>query len=113
MVVDGDGRPRAGWTPCSPTATAGRSSTGRPAPSPPEPTAEAAAVQLAAYRLAWARIAGIPDDQLHTVRAAFHYVRANETVAPVDLLDADGLAALIAGRPPTVASPDRPANVRA
>ena len=41
--------------------------------------------------------ADIPDDQLHTVRAAFHYVRSNETVTPVDLLDADGLAALIAG----------------
>jgi DNA helicase-2/ATP-dependent DNA helicase PcrA len=60
--------------------------------------AKAAALQLAAYRLAWARIRGIADDQLPTVQAAFHYVATNETVAPVDLLDADGLAALITGR---------------
>ena len=42
--------------------------------------AEAAAVQLAAYRLAWARLCGLGDDELHRVRAAFHYVRSNETV---------------------------------
>jgi DNA helicase-2/ATP-dependent DNA helicase PcrA len=59
--------------------------------------AEAAAVQLAAYRLAWARLQQIPDDELHTVRAAFHYVRSNETVEPTRLLDAAGLRALIAG----------------
>ena len=62
--------------------------------------ARAAAVQLAAYRLAWARLNGIPDDRLHRVRAAFHYVRSGQTVAPADLLDADGLRALILG-PPT------------
>ncbi len=61
--------------------------------------ADAAAVQLAAYRLAWARLQGIPDDRLHTVRAAFHYVASNETVAPTDLLDADGLRRLIGGEP--------------
>jgi DNA helicase II / ATP-dependent DNA helicase PcrA len=44
--------------------------------------AKAAAVQLAAYRLAWARLCGIPDDHVHRVRAAFHYVRTNETVEP-------------------------------
>ncbi|HEY0698652.1 MAG TPA: hypothetical protein VGD43_12680, partial [Micromonospora sp.] len=60
--------------------------------------AEAAAVQLAAYRLAWAELAGVPVDQ---VRAAFHYVRDGVTVRPVDLLDADGLAALVAGLPPS------------
>jgi DNA helicase-2/ATP-dependent DNA helicase PcrA len=59
--------------------------------------AKAAAIQLAAYRLAWARLAGIPDDELHRVRAAFHYVRSNETVEPVALLDADGLRELIGG----------------
>jgi DNA helicase II / ATP-dependent DNA helicase PcrA len=59
--------------------------------------AEAAAVQLAAYRLAWARLNDIPDDQLHRVRAAFHYVRSGETVAPADLLDAAGLRALVSG----------------
>ena len=62
----------------------------------PAPRAAAAAVQLAAYRLAWARLNGIPDEQLASVRAAFHYVRSDETVAPSDLLDADGLRALVA-----------------
>jgi DNA helicase II / ATP-dependent DNA helicase PcrA len=59
--------------------------------------AQAAAVQLAAYRLAWARLCGIPDADLHRVRAAFHYVRSNETVEPAALLDADGLRRLVAG----------------
>ncbi|WP_375499682.1 UvrD-helicase domain-containing protein [uncultured Jatrophihabitans sp.] len=61
--------------------------------------AQAAAVQLAAYRLAWARLNGISDVDLGTVRAAFHYVRSNETVEPAALLDADGLRALVAGEP--------------
>ncbi|TQN30484.1 DNA helicase-2/ATP-dependent DNA helicase PcrA [Haloactinospora alba] len=52
----------------------------------------AVAVQLAAYRSAWAELAGVP---LEDVRAAFHYVRSGETVRPADLLDADGLAALL------------------
>ena len=52
----------------------------------------AAAVQLAAYRLAWAELSGTPVEQ---VRAAFHYVRQDRTVAPVDLLDAAGLHALV------------------
>ena len=60
--------------------------TGRRASSP---------VQLAAYRLAWARLNGIPDNDLGSVRAAFHSVRTNTTVAPADLLDADGLRALL------------------
>jgi DNA helicase-2/ATP-dependent DNA helicase PcrA len=59
--------------------------------------AKAAAVQLAAYRLAWARLCGIPDAELAQVRAAFHYVRSNETVEPAALLDADGLRGLVAG----------------
>src|SRR5579859_4239032 len=59
--------------------------------------ARAVAVQLAAYRLAWARLNKIPDERLGSVRAAFHYVRSNETVAPADLLDAAGLRALVAG----------------
>ncbi|GAB3969707.1 ATP-dependent DNA helicase [Plantactinospora veratri] len=62
--------------------------------------ADAAAVQLAAYRLAWAELAGVPVDR---VRAAFHYVRDNVTVRPADLLDADGLAALVAQVPETAA----------
>lgn len=54
--------------------------------------AEAAAVQLAAYRLAWAELAGVGPGQ---VSAAFHYVRQDRTVRPVDLLDAAGLQALL------------------
>ncbi|WP_169948790.1 ATP-dependent helicase [Microbispora sp. H11081] len=54
--------------------------------------AETASVQLAAYRVAWAALAGVP---LEKVGAAFHYVRSNETARPVDLLDTDGLTALI------------------
>lgn len=59
--------------------------------------ADAAAVQLAAYRLAWARLCGLPDAQLHRVRAAFHYVRTNETVEPAAFVDATGLRRLIEG----------------
>jgi DNA helicase-2/ATP-dependent DNA helicase PcrA len=59
--------------------------------------ARAAAVQLAAYRLAWARLCGIPDGQVHRIRAAFHYVRSNHTVEPTRLLDAAGLRDLVAG----------------
>ncbi|WP_285775488.1 UvrD-helicase domain-containing protein [Microtetraspora sp. NBRC 13810] len=58
--------------------------------------ADAAAVQLAAYRLAWSELSLVPLDQ---VRAAFHYVRANQTVRPVDLLDGAGLVALIESVP--------------
>jgi DNA helicase-2/ATP-dependent DNA helicase PcrA len=60
-------------------------------------TARAGPVQLAAYRLAWARLCGIPDSELHRVRAAFHYIRSNETVEPGALLDAAGLRALVLG----------------
>jgi DNA helicase II / ATP-dependent DNA helicase PcrA len=61
---------------------------------PPRPGREerAVAVQLAAYRLAWAALAGVPVEH---VRAAFYYVREDRTVRPADLLDADGLAALV------------------
>ncbi|MEV4349648.1 UvrD-helicase domain-containing protein [Actinoplanes sp. NPDC049596] len=54
--------------------------------------AEAAAIQLAAYRIAWASLAGVP---VNRVRAGFHYVREQVTVRPVDLLDAEQLAALV------------------
>jgi DNA helicase-2/ATP-dependent DNA helicase PcrA len=64
--------------------------------------ARAAAVQLAAYRLAWARLAGVPVDR---VRAAFHYVRHEVTVRPVDLLAEDGLRALLDDLPPAGAGP--------
>lgn len=63
---------------------------------PDERAAQARAVQLAAYRLAWASLSGSP---LTSVRAAFHYVAVNRTVRPVDLLDADGLRALIGAVP--------------
>ncbi|MFG1704069.1 ATP-dependent helicase [Nonomuraea sp. M3C6] len=65
--------------------------TGEP---PKGKAARAASVQLAAYRLAWSHLAGVP---LEKVGAAFHYVRSNRTVRPVNLLDADGLVALIEG----------------
>ena len=51
-----------------------------------------AAIQLAVYRLAFAEI---EDVELSKVRAAFHYVSSEETVRPSDLLDYDGLLALI------------------
>ncbi|WP_433327454.1 ATP-dependent helicase [Spirillospora sp. CA-294931] len=63
--------------------------TGRP-PSGDE--ARHASVQLAAYRLAWAELQGVPVDQ---VSAAFHYVAANVTVRPADLVDSSGLTALL------------------
>ncbi|MGI5287113.1 ATP-dependent helicase [Nonomuraea polychroma] len=63
--------------------------TGQP---PKGKAAKAASVQLAAYRLAWSHLAGVP---LEKVAAAFHYVRANRTVRPVNLLDEAGLVALI------------------
>jgi DNA helicase-2/ATP-dependent DNA helicase PcrA len=69
--------------------------TGRPPGSADE--RHAVAVQLAAYRLAWSSLAGVP---LAQVRAAFYYVRHDLTVSPADLLDADGLAALIESVPP-------------
>ena len=56
----------------------------------------ALSVQLAAYRLAWAALSGSQVDQ---VRAAFHYVRADVTLRPADLLDADGLRELLRGVP--------------
>ncbi|MEU5882073.1 ATP-dependent DNA helicase [Spirillospora sp. NPDC047279] len=63
--------------------------TGRP---PEGDDARHSAVQLAAYRLAWAALQDVPVER---VSAAFHYVSANVTVRPADLLDAEGLAALL------------------
>ncbi len=62
--------------------------------------AAAAAVQLAAYRLAWQRIVSTDARPVavESVGAAFHYIRADETVRPLDLLDEDGLRALVTGR---------------
>jgi DNA helicase-2/ATP-dependent DNA helicase PcrA len=64
--------------------------TGRPPGG--EAERHAAAVQLAAYQLAWAELAGV---QVSDVRAAFYYVRFDQTVRPADLLDEAGLTALI------------------
>ncbi len=58
--------------------------------------ARAAAVQLAAYRLAWADLTGT---DVQDVRAVFYYLREGENVAPADLLDRDGLVALLRSVP--------------
>ena len=62
-----------------------------------KPTGEdmrAAEMQLGVYRLAWAKVLsrqlGV-DIRPEAVRAAFHYVRANETVEPRTLPSADQL----------------------
>ncbi|HVW40860.1 MAG TPA: ATP-dependent DNA helicase, partial [Amycolatopsis sp.] len=63
----------------------------------PEPgKLKSLAVQLAAYRLAWAALSGAP---LEKVRAAFHYVREDHTLRPVDLLDGTGLRDLLRSIP--------------
>lgn len=51
------------------------------------------AVQLAVYRLAWARLKGVP---LEEVRAAFYYVADNQVVRPHDLGSADKLEEIVA-----------------
>ncbi|MBX6388355.1 MAG: ATP-dependent helicase [Frankia sp.] len=58
-------------------------------------TGEASAdpVQLAVYRLAWARVRGVPPEQ---VGAAFLYVRTGQVVRP-PLIGEDELAALLNG----------------
>ena len=63
----------------------------------------ALAVQLAAYRLAWAALAGI---DVGRVRAVLHYVRPGRTVSPEDLLDADGLRALVTAVPVALRAPE-------
>ncbi|MGX7679228.1 ATP-dependent helicase [Jatrophihabitans sp. DSM 45814] len=59
--------------------------------------ARAKATQLALYRLAWAELQGIGDSDLALVSAAFHYVGADVTVAPADLLTASQLRTLLNG----------------
>jgi DNA helicase-2/ATP-dependent DNA helicase PcrA len=63
---------------------------------PSEEELPALSVQLAAYRLAWASLNGVDVSQ---VRAAFHYVRSNVTLRPVDLMDAPALRTLLRGIP--------------
>jgi DNA helicase-2/ATP-dependent DNA helicase PcrA len=82
-------------------------------PPPPPARRSALGVQLACYRLAIAEMTGVP---LAKVRAAFHYVPTGTTIAPADLLDAEGIGRLLAatvtepasatatGRQPTTAS---------
>ncbi|HEY3292887.1 MAG TPA: ATP-dependent DNA helicase [Candidatus Nanopelagicaceae bacterium] len=53
---------------------------------------ESAAIQLAVYRLAWAKL---NDIDLEDVSAAFHYVPTGVTDRRADLLDEDGLIALL------------------
>ncbi|MGV9301131.1 ATP-dependent helicase [Amycolatopsis sp. NPDC003676] len=63
---------------------------------PSEERLPALAVQLGAYRLAWAALKKVPVER---VRAAFHYVRPGHTLRPADLLDAEGLRALLRNVP--------------
>jgi DNA helicase-2/ATP-dependent DNA helicase PcrA len=51
-------------------------------------------VQLAVYRLAWARLKGVP---LEEVRAAFFYVADNHVVRPHDLASGAELEGIVAG----------------
>jgi DNA helicase II / ATP-dependent DNA helicase PcrA len=82
FATDGDGVEVVDWK------------TGRPPGGPAEQAVRA--VQLAAYRLAFARLRGLP---LARVGAAFHHVRENLTVRPVDLLDEAELEALVRSVP--------------
>jgi DNA helicase-2/ATP-dependent DNA helicase PcrA len=51
-------------------------------------------LQLAVYRLAWARLSGVPVEQ---VEAAFLYVRTGEVTRHAELPGGDELGALLAG----------------
>ena len=53
---------------------------------------ESAGIALAVYRLAWAKLNSI---DLSAVSAAFHYVPTGVTDRRADLLDEDGLVALL------------------
>jgi DNA helicase-2/ATP-dependent DNA helicase PcrA len=64
--------------------------TGRP---PARSRRPALGVQLACYRLAIAELRRVP---LSRVRAAFHYIPTGVTIAPVDLLDGQGIGDMIA-----------------
>ena len=78
------------WVGCDGGLTVVDWKTGRP---PAQSRRAALGVQLACYRLAIAELRGVP---LSSVRAAFHYIPTGVTVAPVDLLDAQGIAEMIA-----------------
>jgi DNA helicase II / ATP-dependent DNA helicase PcrA len=68
--------------------------TGHPPRGPADESVRA--IQLAVYRLAFARLYGLPVD---AVGAAFHHVRENLTIRPVDLLDEGQLEAMISSLP--------------
>jgi len=51
-----------------------------------------AAVQLAAYRIAFSRIHRVPPE---SISAAFHYVGANQSVRPADLLSEEEIIRLL------------------
>jgi DNA helicase-2/ATP-dependent DNA helicase PcrA len=54
-------------------------------------------LQLAVYRLAWARLRGVPVEQ---VEASFLYVRSGREVVHDDLPDQAALEALLSAAPP-------------
>jgi DNA helicase II / ATP-dependent DNA helicase PcrA len=96
LVVDGivlRGRCDAVFTDADGTVDVVDWKTGRPKSGQ---DAEVAAVQLAVYRLAWHHLSGVPIDR---IRASFHYVGANRTVRPDELLDHDELVALVRSVP--------------
>ena len=51
-----------------------------------------AAIQLAMYRLAYSKLHNIP---LENISAAFHYIPANQTIRPADILDEAKITKLI------------------
>jgi len=55
-----------------------------------------AAIQLAMYRLAYSKLHNIP---LENISAAFHYIPANQTIRPADILDEAGIIKLITAIP--------------
>lgn len=68
--------------------------------TPPAGQLKTKSVQLAVYRLAWARLKGVPLDE---VRAAFYYVADNHVVRPHDLASGEELEAIVAA---ALARPD-------
>ncbi len=53
---------------------------------------ESASIQLAAYRIAVSKVMNRPLD---AISAAFHYVKENTTIRPVDMLDEAGIIQLL------------------
>ena len=55
-----------------------------------------AAIQLAMYRLAYSKLHNIA---LENISAAFHYIPANQTIRPADILDEAGITKVITAVP--------------